>query len=208
MLARALTVFALIFVTNLHAEEAVPAATAPAATAELESIFNGKDLDGWKVPEVNPWWSVKDGVLVGVEDEKLKGNVLETKKAYQDCVIEAEVKWSGDIDSGIFVRKGQKWQCQIGVSRSLKVDMTCSIYVPKGGYVVKAQNVDKLLKAGDWNKIRIEAKGDHYKIALNGEEVLDADLPGYNEPGPIGLQIHPGVKDMKVEFRNLKAKAL
>ncbi len=184
------------------------------AEDELESIFNGKDLDGWKVPDPNPWWSAKDGVLTGVEDEKLKGNVIETKKEYQDCIIEAEVKWNGDIDSGIFVRKGQKWQCQIGVSRSLKVDMTCSIYVPKGptepkgGYVRKATNVDKLLKAGDWNKIRIECKGDHYKIALNGEVVLDTDLPGYNEPGPIGLQIHPGVKDMKVEFRNLKAKAL
>jgi hypothetical protein len=178
------------------------------AEDELEPIFNGKDLEGWKVPEPNPWWTVKDGVLVGTEDAEMKGNVIETKKEYQDCIVEAEVKWSGDIDSGIFVRKGQKWQCQIGVSRSLKVDMTCSIYVPKGGYVVKAKNVDKLLKAGDWNKIRIEMKGDHYKIWLNGEMVVDQDLPGYNEPGPIGLQLHPKVKDMKVEFRNLKAKAL
>jgi hypothetical protein len=180
------------------------------AEDELPAIFNGKDLEGWKVPDPNPWWTVKDGVLIAVEDEKMKGNVLETIKEYQDCIIEAEVRWSGDIDSGIFVRKGQKWQCQIGVSRSLKKDMTCSVYVPKGGYVLKAEpeKIEKLLKVGDWNKIRIEAKGDHYKISLNGEVVVDSDLPGYNEPGPIGLQLHPGVKDMKVEFKNIKAKAL
>jgi 3-keto-disaccharide hydrolase len=174
----------------------------------LESIFNGHDLTGWRVPDPNPWWSAADGVLVGKEDEQMKGNVLETEKLYHDAIVETEVRWTGDIDSGIFLRKGQRWQCQIGVSRSLKTDMTCSIYVPKGGYVVKAHDVDKLLKIGDWNKIRIEARGDHYKIWLNGEVVLETDLPGYDEPGPIGLQIHPHVKDMKVEFRNMKAAAL
>lgn len=174
----------------------------------LEPIFNGKDLEGWKVPDPNPWWSAKDGVLRGIQDEKLKGNVIETVKVYQDVIVEAEVKWSGDVDSGIFLRKGHRWQCQIGISRSLKKDMTCSIYVPNGGYIVKAKNVEKLLKTDDWNRIRIVAKGGHYTISLNGEVVLDSDLPGYNEPGPIGLQVHPGVKDMKVEFRNLRAKSL
>ena len=175
---------------------------------DLAPIFNGKDLTGWKVPDPNPWWTVENGVLVGREDEAMKGNVIETEKPYHNVIVEAEVRWNGDIDSGIFLRKGQRWQCQIGVSRSLKKDMTCSIYVPKGGYVLKAHDVDRLLKLGDWNKIRIEARGDHYKISLNGEVVLDDDLPGYDEPGPIGLQIHPHVQDMKVEYRNLKAQAL
>ncbi|MEI6234447.1 MAG: DUF1080 domain-containing protein [Planctomycetota bacterium] len=171
-----------------------------------EPIFNGKDLTGWKVPEPNPWWTVADGILIGTSDEKKKGHVLETEKAYQDCIIEAKARWTGSIDSGIFVRKGQKWQCQIGVSRSLKVDMTCSIYAA-GSYKVKAKGVDKLLKEGDWNAIKIEAKGDHYKIWLNGEIVVDEDLKGFNEPGPIGLQIHPGVQ-MKVEFKDFKAVEL
>jgi len=171
-------------------------------------LFNGTDLSGWKVPAENLWWSAAEGgVLLGKQDEKLKGHTLETEKHYSDVVVETDVRWSGDVDSGIFLRKAGKVQCQIGVSRSLKKDMTCSIYVPQGGYVIKA-DVAKILKVGEWVKIKFEAKGDHYKIWLNGESVVDAALPGYTEPGPIGLQIHPGVKDMKVEFRNMKVKAL
>jgi len=171
----------------------------------LEPVFNGKDFTGWKVPATNPWWTIADGVLIGQNDEKMKGNTLETEKEYQDCVIEAQVRWTGEIDSGIFVRKGQKWQCQIGVSRSLKKDMTASVYAG-GKYPIHA-NAEKFIKVGEWNAFRIEAKGDHYKIWLNGQLVVDQDLPGYNAPGPIGLQIHAGLK-MKVEFKDVKAAEL
>lgn len=174
------------------------------AKSDLESIFNGKDLTGWKVPAENPWWKVQNGVLIGENDAKMKGHVLETEKTYTDVVVETEVRFSGEIDSGIFLRKD--WQCQIGISRSLKKDMTCSVYA-RGKYENQAQNVDKLLKKDDWNLIRIEAKGDNFKIFLNGEKVLEFTDNGFPKAAPIGLQIHPGLK-MKVEFRNLKAKAL
>lgn len=179
-----------------------------APAPELTPIFNGKDLKGWRVPDPDPWWTVEDGVLVGREDPDAKGHVLETEKLYQDVIVECEARWSGDVDSGIFVRKGQQVQCQIGISRSLKKDMTCSIYVAKGGYLGKAENVEKLLKPGEWNRIRFEARGPKFAVWLNGEKVLDYESDKFPDPGPIGLQIHPKVKDMKIEFRNLKAAAL
>ena len=97
-------------------------------------------------------------------------------------------------------------QVQIGVSRSLKVDMTGSVYA-HGKYPGRAQGVDKLLKPGDWNAMRIEARGDTYRVGLNGTDVLKYDDPAFPNPGPIGLQVHGKVK-MKVEFRNLRAKEL
>jgi hypothetical protein len=181
------------------------AAWSAEAEPELESIFNGKDLTGWTAgKKENIWWTVKDGVLVGQSDPKKKGSVLQTEKKYTDLIVEAEVRFSGEIDSGIFVRKG--WQCQIGVSRSLKKDMTCSVYA-RGKYENRAQNTEKLLKKDDWNLIRIEAKGNNFKIFLNKEKVLEFDDKGFPGPAPIGLQIHGGL-DMKVEFRNIKAKEL
>ena len=177
-----------------------------AAEEEMKPIFNGKDLSGWKVPAENPWWSVSpDGTLVGKEDEKKKGNVLYTEKSYKDLVFEAEAKWSGEIDSGFFFRKPEA-QVQIGVSRSLKKDMTASIYAG-GGYPGKAEGVDKLLKEGDWNHFKVEVKGSTYKVWLNGQHVLTYESDKHPNPGPIGLQIHGGVK-MTVEFRNLKVKEL
>jgi hypothetical protein len=177
-----------------------------AADPPLEPIFSGKDLAGWSVPSPNPWWTVAEGILIGQSTVDKKGHVLETKKTYRDVVVECEVRWNGEIDSGIFLRKGQKLQCQIGVSRSLKKDMTCSIY--NGTYKGhEAHGVDKLLKAGDWNKIRFEARGPKFTIALNGHVVLEWESPNYPDAGPIGLQIHPNVA-MKVEFRNITAAEL
>src|SRR2546423_1836300 len=97
------------------------------AKDDLPSIFNGKDLSGWKVPADNKWWKVVDGVLIGENDQSMKGSMLYTEKSYGDVVVEAEVRWSGEIDSGIMLRKPEI-QCQIGTSRGLKKDMSWSVY--------------------------------------------------------------------------------
>ena len=179
------------------------------AADELPSIFNGKDLTGWKAPEPNPFWKVMDGVLVGENDEAMKGNVLYTDVAFGDFVFEAEARWSGEIDSGFMLRKPEL-QLQIGISRSLKRDMTCSFYTggaekyPEAG---QAKELTKFLKPGDWNAFRLMAKGDTFTVWLNGQKVSEYVSPKYAGAAPIGLQIHPGLK-MKVEFRNIRAKAL
>src|SRR5437867_401793 len=195
-------VFALLLVIS-----SVRLSGAADAKDDLPSIFNGKDLSGWKVPADNKWWKVADGVLVGENDEAKKGSMLYTEKSYGDAVVEAEVRWSGEIDSGIMVRKPEI-QCQIGTSRSLKKDMTCSFYA-HGKYpdAAQAKGVDKLLKEGDWNLIRFEAVGSKFTTWLNGQKVLEYEDPAFPNPAPIGLQIHPKLK-MKVEFRNIKAKEL
>jgi len=173
---------------------------------ELQPIFNGKDLSGWKVPAPNLWWQAVDGILVGQNDEALKGSMLRTEASYGDVIVEAEVRWSGEIDSGIMVRKPEL-QVQIGVSRSLKRDMTGSIYIGKYPEAAQAKQAGERLKPNDWNTLRLQAKGPRFTIWLNGTQVVDYEDPNYAGPGPIGLQVHPGLK-MKVEFRNVRAAAL
>jgi hypothetical protein len=172
----------------------------------LQSVFNGSDLAGWRPPEPNLWWRVVDGILVGENDEKLKGSMLRTEADYGDVLIEADVRWSGEIDSGIMLRKPEL-QVQIGVSRSLKRDMTGSIYVGKYPETGQAKQAGELLRVGDWNTLRIEARGPRFTVWLNGAKVVTYEDPKYAAPGPIGLQIHGGLP-MKVEFRNLRAVAL
>lgn len=184
-------------------------AVAQSVPEGFQILFNGRDLTGWKIPEPNPFWKVSDGVLVGESDEKLKGSMLYTEKAYQDFILEADVRWKGDIDSGFMLRTPEL-QLQIGVSRSLKVDMTGSFYT--GGaekYPVagRAKGLEKALKPGEWNKFKIEAVGKVFKVWLNGEKITEYEDPKYKDAGPIGLQVHPGVA-MKVEFRNLVLKPL
>lgn len=189
---------------------ALLAATATAGaevppTADWPAIFNGSDLAGWKVVG-EPYWKVVDGALVGENDAEKKGSMLYTDKPYGDVIVEGEFRFTGEIDSGIMVRKPEL-QVQIGVSRSLKKDMTCSFYTGTYPEEARAPKAADLLKPGEWNRIRVEAKGDTFTVWLNGERVSQYTSDKYREPAPIGLQIHSGLV-MKVEFRDLRAKAL
>ena len=132
--------------------------------------------------------------------------MLYTEKAYGDVILEGEVRFEGEIDSGFMVRKPEL-QLQIGVSRSLKRDMTCSFYVGNYPEEAQAKRAGDLLKPGDWNRIRIRAEGDTFTVWLNGEPVSQYTSPKYADPAPIGLQIHGGLS-MRVEFRDLRALEL
>lgn len=175
------------------------------ADLPLEPIFNGKDLAGW-TPAEGAFWRVENGVLVGENDAAQTGSMLHTERSYGDVVIEADCRFSGEIDSGIMVRKPEL-QVQIGVSRSLKRDMTCSFYTGKYPEEARALRAAELLKPNDWNRIRVEAKGNTFTVWLNGEQVSRYTSDKYAAPAPIGLQIHQGLP-MKVEFRTIRAVAL
>lgn len=169
---------------------------------KLKKAFNGKNLKGWVAPENNTWWSVQDGLLVAKSGPEQKGSILWTKKVYGDFVIETDFLFGeGTIDSGIFVRT-EKQQIQIGISGSLKRDMTGSPYIPGKGYPVEAKDIAKLLKLKDWNTMKVKAVGKMYTVWLNGQEVLQYESEDALEEGPIGLQLHPG-KDMTISFRNI-----
>jgi len=169
---------------------------------KLKKIFNGKDLQGWKVPEGNIWWTANKGILTAKSDPEKKGSILWTAAEYKDFIIQLDFKFGeGIVDSGIFVRT-ESQQIQIGESGSLKRDMTCSPYIPGKGYPVEASHIKELLKMDDWNTIKVKAVGSVYTMWLNGQEVLTYDSDTAIEKGPIGLQLHPG-KDMSIEFRNI-----
>lgn len=184
------------------------------AADELQPIFTGTNLAGWKVPEPNPFWTIVDGVLIGENNEKLKGHVLHTEQSYTNFVLELEVRWSGEIDSGVMMREPEI-QVQFGISRSLKRDMSGAFYLakhpinPKVGYPEEGhtKGFDKLFKKDDWNKFHIVAKGNTFTVRLNGEPISQYTDARYSGGAPIGLQVHPGLK-MKVEFRNIRAKRL
>ncbi|NND34246.1 MAG: DUF1080 domain-containing protein [Saprospiraceae bacterium] len=171
------------------------------------SIFNGDDFSGWIVPENNIWWKAENGILSVTSGPELKGNILWTEKQYQDFIIKCDFKMGkGIVDSGIFLRSDNE-QIQIGISGSLKRDMTCSPYIPGKGYPVEATGVQELLKPTDWNILKVQAKGNEYKAWLNGKEVMTYTSDTAIESGPIGLQLHGG-KEMSIEYRNLEVAEL
>ena len=179
------------------------------AEPKLKPIFNGKDLTGWKAPKGNDaagWYKAVDGVLKVQSGPKKKGSILWTRKKYRNFVMEFDFRFGeGVVDSGVHVRNQD--QIQIGISGSLKRDMTCSPYIPGKGYPVEAKNIKKLLKAKDWNTMRIQAIGKEYTVWLQGEKVMTYKSASAIEEGPLGIQLH-GSRDMSIDYRNLKLAEL
>ncbi len=177
-----------------------------AFTQELKSIFNGTDFTNWKEPQNNIWWKVQDGVINCQNGPKKKGSTLWTSKKYKDFIVELDFKMGkGTVDSGVFIRNND--QIQIGISGSLKRDMTCSPYIPKKGYPKEAEGVKELLKPKEWNTLKIKAVGNVYTIWLNGKQVNEYESKTSIKEGPIGLQLH-AKRVMHISFRNIKVAEL
>jgi len=176
---------------------------------ESSDLLGKHGLKGWKVPkgnEASKWYQVNNNILEVRSGSKKKGSVLWTKKEYQDFEVSLEFRFiDGIIDSGIHLRNSD--QIQIGISGSLKRDMTCSPYIPGKGYPVEAKNIKKLLKPKDWNQMRIRAVGQNYTVWLQEEEVMKYKSSSAKEKGPIGIQLH-GSRNMKIDFQDISVKEL
>ena len=174
---------------------------------ELKSIFTGKDLKGWDVPDNNIWFTVKDGVLKLENGPQKKGQTLWTSDEYENFEMEFDFKMGkGTVDSGVYVRNSRE-QIQIGISGSLKRDMTGSPYISGKGYPVEAKGVKELLKLDDWNTMKICAEGKKYTVWLGGEKIMTYESDSAIKKGKIGIQLH-GNRVMSIEYRNLKARSL
>ena len=179
--------------------------------SEKDRLFNGRNLKNWTVTpdKENIWWSVKDGILYAKSDAEETGSNLWSQEEYQDFLMRLEFKMgSGTVDSGVFLRgeNPESPQIQIGISGSLKVDMTGSPYVPKQGYPAKAE-VENLLNVKGWNTMLIKVVKNHYEVWLNGEGVLDYTLDNASLQGPVGLKLHPG-RTMDIMFKEIYIKKL
>jgi Domain of Unknown Function (DUF1080) len=181
---------------------------------KLQPLFNGKDFANFKAEGAAEFWRVENGVLVGENNADKKGHYLWTEKPYRDFVIEFDVRWKAKtdrgVDTGVEMRE-PKIQLQLGVSGSLRVDMTGSFYTggkpayPEAG---QAKDAKKLMRPeGEWNTIRVQAKGDTFTCWINNEKASEYTDAKFSGAAPLGLQIHGGV-EMKCEYRNIQIAEL
>ena len=64
---------------------------------------------------------------------------------------------------------------------------------------------DAHVRAGDWNRYRIEARGSQIRTFINDQPCVDLDDPEGARRGIIALQLHSGGK-LEVRFRNFELK--
>ena len=171
-----------------------------------ESLFNGKNLDGWNIHGTELWY-VEDGLLICESGPDKGYGYLSTEKFYDDFDLTVEFKQEANGNSGVFIRstfEGTKvsgWQVEVAPPGS----DTGGVYESYGrGWLIKPdKEKDKVLKMGKWNKMRIRVVGNQIQSWLNDTSMisLEDDIIGKGE-GSIALQIHDG-GGIKVRWRNL-----
>ena len=189
----------LLFILNLN----------PIDKSKL--LFNGKDLDGWKIFGTEKWY-VQDGELVCESGPEKKYGYLSTDLFYDDFVLTLEFKQESDGNSGVFIRstiEGTKitgWQVEVAPPKK----HTGGIYESYGrGWLIKPDaEKDDALKMGEWNKMKIKVVGDKVTTWLNGTRMIKLEDQNIGKgKGAIALQIHDG-GGIKVKWRNLNVKPL
>jgi len=196
-------------------------------------MFNGKDLTGWE--GVPGYWSVEDGAITGINtaEKPLKnatylfwnggkpadfelramfrfvsphGNSgidfrsrrlppwdikgyqadMETGRNYTGCLYDCNQR-------GIITRRGQK----LVIDEKGRLEITT---------FAKAAELQKIIKANDWNEYAIIAQGQEIILKINGvvmTHTIDRERRKASAEGIIALQLHPG-PPMKVQFKNIR----
>jgi hypothetical protein len=199
------------------------------------SLFNGKDLSGWKG---DSHWSVQDGAITGT-------TTSETLLSYNTFLI-----WEGDNPADFELRatyrivggnSGVQYRSKvIDESKSIvggyQADIDSSprysginyeergrgILAERGQRVTIAADgskqveqigdqdeLQKTIKNEDWNDYVIIARGNHLQHYINGvlmSEVIDNQTDKAAASGVIALQVHQG-PPMTIQFKNLRLKS-
>lgn len=174
------------------------------------TLFNGKDLTGWKLinEQQKNGFSVVDGVLFNnpVQTEGAThvsyGN-LRTEKVFDDFNLKLEVNVPAGSNSGVYLRGMYEIQVLDSYKKELDPHNMGAVY----SRIKPSVSAEK--PAGTWQTLDITLCDRHITVILNGVKIID-NQPVYGPtggaiisdvfaPGPIYLQGDHGT----VQYRNI-----
>jgi len=174
------------------------------------TLFNGKDLTGWKLtnPQQVNGWTAKDGVLVNNPVQKegqphvSYGN-LRTEATYEDFNLKLEVSVPKGSNSGVYLRGIYEIQVADTYGRPLDSHNMAAVY----SRITPTMAAEK--PAGEWQSLDVTLADRHITVILNGQKIIDnqpvlgvtggALTADEFSPGPIYLQGDHGT----VSYRNI-----
>jgi hypothetical protein len=199
-------------------------------------LFDGKTLDGWEQHGGKAQYRVENGEIVGRSVPNTPNSFLCTKEEFGDFILEVEWKVDPKLNSGVQIRSqvfpepteavidGKTYRFPADRVHGYQVEIdpdvergrlwSGGIYDEgRRGWLADLKDNEaarKAFKPGDWNKFRIECRGDSIKTWING--VPAADLrDAVTLKGRIALQVH-GVgnrtEPLEVRWRNIRIKEL
>ncbi len=173
------------------------------------SLFNGKDLAGWKAmnPSAPNGWSVQDGILVNTAPQEPGKHIsyanLQTEAEFEDFNLTLEVRVQEGGNSGVYLRGIYEVQVSDTLGKELDSHNMGAIY----SRITPTASAEK--PAGQWQTLDITLVDRHATVILNGKRIIDNQpLRGCTggalwsdqfRPGPIYLQ----GDHTSVDYRNI-----
>jgi hypothetical protein len=201
---------------------------------EFTPLFDGRTLEGWERHSGSAQYLVEDGAIVGKTVAGSGNTFLCTRKTYSDFILELEFKVDPTINSGIQFRStfyphateatvdGRKMTFAADRVHGYQFEIDPSKRAWTGGifdegrrnWLANLENNPEgrqAFKQGEWNKARIECRGESIKTFIN--DVPAAELKdGLTKEGIIALQVHGIEKNAapgkEIRWRNIRIKEL
>jgi hypothetical protein len=193
---------------------------APSTEPGWTSLFNGKDLTGWKV--VNPAsWTVKDGAIVA---NGTAGHVYYDGEfrnhMFRNFELKVDVKAAANSNGGVYVLTEYQETGFPKKGFEIQVNNTYNRDPVKTGSLYHVQDVmEAAPKDDEWFTQHIIVKGNNITVKVNDKQTVDwtqpADWTGGREGagrvipaagGTIALQAHD--PKSTVSYRNIRIKPL
>ena len=188
------------------------------AQQKWTTLFNGKDLSGWKQLNGKAKYEVVNKEIVGTTVFGEPNSFLVTEKNYGDFILEVDFRLDADMNSGIQFRSESRQDFKEGRVHGYQMEIDPSARAWTGGIYDEARRGwlypleynpagKKAYKQRDWNQARIECIGNVLRIWINGiptAHLVDDLTPS----GFIALQVH-SVRNkedsgQKVRWRNIR----
>lgn len=189
------------------------------ATDGFVSIFNGKDLSGWKVNPENPdSVRVEDGMIV-IDGPRTHAfyNGPVGNHDFKNFEFKAKVKTFKNANSGIYFHTKFQESGWPDAGYECQVNNTHSDWRKTGSLYAVKDNRDPVAQDGEWFDYYIKVDGKRVIVKINDKVVTDYTEPENPEhlkqmpgrkigSGTIALQAH----DPKsvVHYKDLKLKIL
>lgn len=195
-------------------------ALAPLSAAEpgFTSLFDGKDMDGWKAGDNPISWSVHDGAIVAHGTHSHLFYVGDFKShMFKNFELRVDVMTRPGANGGVYIQTelqpgwpNKGFEIQVNNTYTSDPRKTFSIYEVKDVH-------EQLVPDNEWFTEDIIATGDKITVKYNGKVISEwtqpEDWSGTSDfsgrrigAGTIALQAHdPG---SEVWYRNIRIKPL
>lgn len=191
---------------------------AQSSKVKWHSLFNGKDLTGWKQLNGKAGYEVKNGEITGTTVYGEPNSFLATEKTYRDFILEFDFFVDSTMNSGVQFRsdrnadykKGRVYGYQYEIDPS-KRKWTGGIYDEARRDWLYPLDINPSAKAAfrqnQWNKARIECIGPSIRTWINNIPAAFL-IDTLETAGFIALQVHEISRDdvagKQVRWRNIR----